>query len=101
MYSSLLKMGGGGDTASVGQRGMVLKLDKTEKTQTASKGIMQAITHSGKTYVPKPCKQLKFKVDIIILCAEAYNPPLVSDRTSFRRFIVNLDGCVTSKSRTR
>ena len=64
-------VGDGGKTndASVGQRGVVQKLVKMEKTPTSSKGIMQAFADSRKNYNPKSRKQLQFKDDTIILFA--------------------------------
>ena len=45
-----------------------------EKTPTDSKGIVQVVAYSIKPYNPKSHNQLKFKVDTIILFAEAYTP---------------------------
>ena len=94
-------MGGGGDNSSIGKKSTVQKLDKTKKTPTDSRGIMQAFAHEGETYGPKSWNQLKVEDYTIIIRAEVYTPISMVEHTSFRRLIGNLDGCVTPISRTR
>ena len=73
--SSIVEHSSGGiDASSVVQRGAFQKLVEMKKTPTASKGIMQAFTHSGILYVSKSRNKLKFEDNIIILYAEACTP---------------------------
>ena len=62
------------DAVSVGQRGTVQKLVEMEKTPTASKGIMQALPHSGKPHDHKSHKQLQSDDNTISVCAESCTP---------------------------
>ena len=92
VYSSLLV---------IGQRGTVQKLDKMEKTPTASKEIMSFFAHLEKLYGPKSLKKLKSEDGIIILCVEAYTTLSIVKRILFRILIGNLDGRFTPIAKIR